>query len=420
MSFLGSFDQNWTLSDLKDLVSSEREESVNFELKRDLPLADGATGWRKKRSLHASERDGLAKEIVAFANTYGGTIIVGIHETKDAPKRSAALGQPLPEIYELVDRLRSSFAAYIDPPIRFLDVLAIPLDEASDEGFVVINVPPSITKPHGVGRPPLVYIRRDDKSEPATMRDMHNLYWETRTDRERIAVEIERKKQILDDLVPQGDINFQFIAIASQPLVLPQLVRSIREQRVFRNPGNYSVRNIADAAEFPTNVQRWKPTAFGVEFNEGRSDSTELANVWEIDETGIVSVTSSRLLSKHQHSDSKTFYPGWYTKTAGTILALADIISRWSGYGGSWVFSARFDGANDLLPLSDERFRSHGKIDLGRGISIRSLVVGDGLPDDDLSEVADRIWAAFGVVRPAEDESIKYGIAQTLQFDAAG
>jgi predicted HTH transcriptional regulator len=37
-------------------------------------------------------RDDIAKEIVAFANAYGGVIIIGIDETDDHPKRAAQLG----------------------------------------------------------------------------------------------------------------------------------------------------------------------------------------------------------------------------------------------------------------------------------------------------------------------------------------
>ena len=353
-----------------------------------------------------------------MANTYGGTIVVGIEESKDAPKRASALGPPLPDVHELVDRLRSSLAAHIDPPIRFLSVSAVPVDKNADEGFVAITVPSSIAKPHGIGRPPQVYIRRDDKSEPATMRDQQNMFWEARTDRERIEGEIERKYQTLRDLTPQGDINFQFLAISAHPLSMPGLARSVRDQRIFRSPGTYSVWTLADAAEFPGNAYDWKPTAHGIEFRDTKEKFQELANIWEIDETGLVSVTSSRKLDKDQYSDSLVFYPGWYTKTAGALLALSDIVSRWSGYGGSWVFSARFDGTNGVQPRADERHRSQGKIDFGPGISLRALAVGSGLPEDDLSEVADRIWASFGMLRPEGDKSINYGVEQTLQFDA--
>jgi predicted HTH transcriptional regulator len=42
----------------------------------------------------------LAREIVAFANTFGGALVLGINETKDKPSRADS-SNPIPRIHEL-------------------------------------------------------------------------------------------------------------------------------------------------------------------------------------------------------------------------------------------------------------------------------------------------------------------------------
>ena len=78
-----SANTNLDLSYLHRLIEDQTEESVSLEFKEDLPLAEGARGWRHSTRLHRSEVAGLAKEIVSFANTYGGRVLVGIEEASD-------------------------------------------------------------------------------------------------------------------------------------------------------------------------------------------------------------------------------------------------------------------------------------------------------------------------------------------------
>jgi predicted HTH transcriptional regulator len=71
------------VGDIEALVSVE--ESPSLEFKRSLPTTDGRPDpWMSNQS-SAYARDQIAKEIVAFANAYGGIVIVGIDETDDKP-----------------------------------------------------------------------------------------------------------------------------------------------------------------------------------------------------------------------------------------------------------------------------------------------------------------------------------------------
>jgi predicted HTH transcriptional regulator len=179
----------WSADDLNQIVEKRSEESQFLEFKEYMPRDRGSLGWNFNGTLHANERDGLAKEIVAFANANGGHLIVGIKETEEKPSRAEKLGDINTNVAELAERLRSSLNSVIDPPINGLRIQPISATDTGD-GYLVIQVPQSIHAPHGFGRPPVAYVRRADRSEPMTMRDIQNVFWEARTRKERVEGEI--------------------------------------------------------------------------------------------------------------------------------------------------------------------------------------------------------------------------------------
>lgn len=407
----------WALSDVKQLVETEVAESTFLELKEDLPSADGAAGWRTKQKLHASERDGLAKEIVAMANSYGGVLVVGVAESDDAPKRAVALAEPLPQVHDLVDRLRSSLSSTIDPPITGLEVQAILHETQTDAGYVVVSVPPSVSRPHGFGSPPKTFVRRDDRSEPASMRDIQNMFWEGRTERERVAEELAAKADGFARYSPLRDLRFQLVAVSERPVSAFRFPEAMRRGQVMKSSGQYNIWPGASAAEFPKSTHRWSPTATGVSSVDNDTSRSWSSATWEIDETGIVSVTGSNTLDPARNSEVKEVYPGWYGKTAGELLAAASIYSTWAGYSGGWVFTGRFESRQEALVVSaGERFLGGKTIDLRVPQTIRPIRIGQDPDADELAEVARRIWATFGLLRPENDASVANGVFEVSQF----
>ncbi|MGB5083169.1 MAG: ATP-binding protein [Methylocystis silviterrae] len=75
-------------SELRAVV--ETAETIDFELKRALPAKKGADPWMTGGKLGDDAKDELAAEIIAFANTVGGTVIVGIDEDTTHKTREAA------------------------------------------------------------------------------------------------------------------------------------------------------------------------------------------------------------------------------------------------------------------------------------------------------------------------------------------
>ncbi len=146
-------------------------ESLTVEFKETLPARDGRTdAWLSGGNVEQYARDKLFKELVAFANTSGGHLVLGVKETKDAPPAAAALA-PVPRCVELAERLGRAAQA-VDPPIPLLLVRAIPVQ--GDAGVVVFRVPASRAAPH---RSPdkECYVRRGTKSAPMSMREIQDM-----------------------------------------------------------------------------------------------------------------------------------------------------------------------------------------------------------------------------------------------------
>jgi predicted HTH transcriptional regulator len=114
-----------TWSDFEDVVARGLEEDQTLEFKESLQVKDGGVDpWQSgsdKISPHA--RDALAEEVVAFANAYGGVVIVGIEETNDNPRRAKAFKTPLVRnCIECVERLGPALRSRFDPPIAGFDI----------------------------------------------------------------------------------------------------------------------------------------------------------------------------------------------------------------------------------------------------------------------------------------------------------
>jgi len=128
-------------------------ESENVEYKRELNQGEP---WASRCELTEASKRKVFKELVAFANTSGGRLFLGISETTDKPPRAEAI-QPIPRCGDLAERLEQALANNIDPPLTFCRVIGIPTH--GDAGVVIVDVPASYNGPH---RSPLLRSERDD------------------------------------------------------------------------------------------------------------------------------------------------------------------------------------------------------------------------------------------------------------------
>src|SRR5205085_612018 len=101
-------------------------EGLTFELKRELPAEDALRrpdGWgasvsigRDHKGLEDYAKEGIFRELVAFANTEGGWLVLGMEESAEQPKR-ATEPMPISDCRELAQRLQRAADDWLDPPV---------------------------------------------------------------------------------------------------------------------------------------------------------------------------------------------------------------------------------------------------------------------------------------------------------------
>ena len=73
----------------------QMQESAQIEFKEDLSTRDGSPdSWmRGKNKVGDHARNSILKEAVAFANAYGGTLVLGIREPNTSPSAATKITQ---------------------------------------------------------------------------------------------------------------------------------------------------------------------------------------------------------------------------------------------------------------------------------------------------------------------------------------
>jgi hypothetical protein len=99
-----------SVADLDALIKSAARETGELEFKGALPFVPTkgqsavSDRWIEKGDCIGDyARDQVLAEIVAFANADGGTLVLGLHETKDEPRRAERL-EALPKCEDLASQ----------------------------------------------------------------------------------------------------------------------------------------------------------------------------------------------------------------------------------------------------------------------------------------------------------------------------
>lgn len=114
----------------------------------------------------------FAKTIAAFANSLGGTIIIGVKDEHDKPKPPF---NGVPVHAKIRGQIESIIQNYIDPVV-FVDI-ATCKNPKNNNMFVVVNIPQSNLTPHLVGHLKRAYVRTGQASRPEMIVHPNNLPW---------------------------------------------------------------------------------------------------------------------------------------------------------------------------------------------------------------------------------------------------
>ncbi|WP_229359476.1 AlbA family DNA-binding domain-containing protein [Flectobacillus major] len=132
----------------------------DMDLKDLRTLVRQGEGSKLEFKLKANHPEKIIREVVAFANTDGGKLLVGVGDDKSIP----GLKFVDEEEYTLVRAIEK----YCDPPIDYqLERIAI----TDERDVLVFSIPKSTGKPHFVkinAEPPKAYVRVQDRSVQAS------------------------------------------------------------------------------------------------------------------------------------------------------------------------------------------------------------------------------------------------------------
>ncbi len=168
-----------SLDDVKSLIALKVSEGEQIEFKETLPVNKKNQKNQQVDSWIAGQEDigdyaknSILREVVAFANAYGGTLFLGISQSDT--KLSAATGiSAIPKCADLAERLRLIFRNRVEPELPRLEVIAVPTE--SDSGIILIRTGRSSRRPHRITDLRICPIRRADRCEEMSMREIQDM-----------------------------------------------------------------------------------------------------------------------------------------------------------------------------------------------------------------------------------------------------
>lgn len=169
LTFFDKQTDQLTVEDVEWLESTEVKESQEIEFKRQLPGDKGGPDpWEiGAAKIGRPAVTALVKELVAFANSQGGYLVLGMKESEDKPARAAGIS-PVRDVLDLAERLKRTCRDNIEPSVHGFEVVGLPVGEGG-EGVVVMRMPGSPYGPHRSRCDKECYIRKNDDSVPMSM-----------------------------------------------------------------------------------------------------------------------------------------------------------------------------------------------------------------------------------------------------------
>ncbi len=169
----------------------------------------------------------LAKTISAFANTWGGVILIGVEEERitGKPIIDANTGSPkgIPLKKGLYDRVVSIILGNIHPPL-FPEIGVIPF-ENNTKAVIVVRIPESDKAPHTIDHRRSVYVKTDSISEPVERAEIEQIEW--LQDRRKKSEELRQSlckaaKERLENIYEDKELRSSILRMDHGDLTIPK------------------------------------------------------------------------------------------------------------------------------------------------------------------------------------------------------
>lgn len=278
------------ISDIQDLIDSEVPEGEQIEFKRELQARGNGSPdpWMSDQSLIGDRaKNHILEEAVAFANAHGGVLLLGIKESDTNPPVAADIS-PVPQCAELAERLKLIFRDRVEPQLPVLDVFAVSTE--GENGVVIIRVGRSRNAPHRVTNTLVCPIRRADRCEEMSMREIQDMTLNVSRGLERLDKRLlERSERFQDEFkhletpedaigirmtaAPVGD-EIWFDRVFGQGRIIHEL--EVPWSMVSRQSGN-GTQNLETPTYFPP--QYWRPILRGARAEIGDISSAEIPHL---------------------------------------------------------------------------------------------------------------------------------------------
>ncbi|KPF65865.1 hypothetical protein IP69_16865 [Bosea sp. AAP35] len=397
-----------TWADVLALVG--QPEAVDLEFKSDLRVKGGGPHpWHQGGDLDRTARDALAAEVVAFANAWGGTLVLGADEDRSTPRLCNDV-RTFPRVKMLTEKIESSLRSIIDPPLANLSCKAVLAPDESDVGIVVIRVTRSVLAPHGYGEPAAGFVRRGTTTAPMTMGDLQNAFWDARTRSERIAKRREAAEEFLQERVikyamfrsipREGGIFARYAAYPHEPLALADLDALELWTKLLR-PEENRLFSKQCSAPFGGGLVDWRPEpiAHGIRNFQENSRSGSL---WKIGEDGSIEVWGycrAQTLAAHA---SPLMHPSWMVTAMGQIVAMVEYLRRRAGKPGiPFELDCSFVGEHCVSHARSSMFETAGRsLEPGDKIEVGPFILSRADSAGAVFNALEReIWRGMGIAR---------------------
>ncbi len=303
------------IRDIELLIASEVPEGEQIEFKESLPAKKQTPDpWMTgKNQIGDFAKERILTEVVAFANAHSGALVLGIKESSTKPPIANKIS-PIPRCTDLAERLRMAFRDRVEPQLPTLEVFAVPTE--GEGGVIILRVGRSRLAPHRVTKTLVCPVRRSDRCEEMTMREIQDMTLNVSRGLERLKKRLlERSKRFEEEFdrlkTPKDAFGIRLTAMPiGEEIRLDRVFWNGNLVKEFQKPRISVIRRIEYGDEIELEGLKrihelspsiWQPRLRATRSEDGRdSDNRLIRNSYQelhcdgLIELGFVSVRSFR------------------------------------------------------------------------------------------------------------------------------